>query len=299
MFRQALEMKESHPSISYFEIVRVFSGTMTSLLFVYVLHMKFDNLQKMLEIIAHCSLFPSNWGRLEKVSFPRSFYNIIIIIITFVIFDCLYQFPQSQTRVVIILTHLIWIFGSLIFPFFDKWQFPSFYSTYLAHGRYALLIDIHSRAEVTINEVTSRLPDICIVVFEVISCMCNWLMEGSYYSAMGICTVTLWTATNNFMKRLNNTTSLKQEFVHSKAFEELREKFYELLKLSKAINNVWNMVYFWLLFDTGMSLSTKLDGIRNHKDYVEKAFIIYSVGYTAAILIMSAECKRKVFYSTK
>lgn len=141
-------------------------------------------------------------------------------------------------------------------------------------------------------EVTFRPEDILMIILTILMHI-GWNLQSLFTTAaFGICSVTLWIATTNFLRILQRSSSEDNRTRH---FNQLQQKFHELLRLSKVISSTWGMVFFWVIFEAGSTMVTHLDDVRSMSmGFRGRTFVMYFFLFTAVALILSAECARKV-----
>lgn len=117
-----------------------------------------------------------------------------------------------------------------------------------------------------------------------------------------ISALTIWTATNNFMRIIvskfikelgqNDSpkfASIKKEIHSADLFNNLNE----LITLGNAVNSAWKQVTFWIILVNAVWLAKDLDAVIKTDNYCMKVYVVIVIGYFSFGLILSAECGRK------
>lgn len=192
-------------------------------------------------------------------------------------------------------TQLGWIFWGFAYTFFGHWVigYESIYESFLATGRHTFFMENKNVSMPTFSN--SLLPDLVlsdlIIVCVQGAIILAWQIQDFFiFGLLGTCCVTIWSAVQQFVDLMRNIPSNDRS-----KFSQLRQKFHELNNLSQKINSIWAVLCFWTTIEFAVDLWTKADMIRTLDGfYFIKCCTTYVCSYMGIILILSAECARKV-----
>lgn len=167
------------------------------------------------------------------------------------------------------------------------------FNVHLENGRFALFLRNSTETDIT--------PANFVVV--IFNCLVHLSAEIHYaiiLASFGISSMTMWVATSNFMdsvKRRNFEVQRDKEeliAIRKLSIRELREKYSELGILVDTINSVWSGLFFWLIFDLSLWLSTDLDRVLKSPDYYSMGTYVCLIVCFTIGLLFSAECSKMV-----
>lgn len=183
----------------------------------------------------------------------------------------------------------IWILISIAMPVFSvnqPWSFSSFHESFLTRGKYTFFLS-NDKSTDNSNISLSTVQEIVLATLQFIINLTNGIRVAWNICVIGVCSMTLWTASKNFVEKFTNIKNFSVKIAS--------EKFEELRNVASCINSVWSVICLWIIIDMTTWLSIDLDAsFRAGNNWMTKIDYCYILAFVGASLVLSAESNRTV-----
>lgn len=196
---------------------------------------------------------------------------------------------------------ILWIPSCFVYPIFanEAWSLREIYELFLPPGKQYLFIGFPRQEDI---EESITFGDVLLAITGYLVDLAGDMQLLLISCIHGIASATIYEATSKFVEIVQSGCFENQKkdgdnvFIKSQQITivQLRGKFSELMKLVNAVNAAWFPLIFWFLLHTTIWYSTNLDRALKTNSYFSQWYLFYFMGYTAASVVLSAECARKV-----